>query len=165
LLTDANGNTVSSVPAGQVVFHVKNNGTIEHDFAISGHGTPTIEPGGSADLTVTLQPGDANYLCTIGEHASLGMIGTLHVTGQVQTTTAVITTNGRTVTTTNTQTQSTTTQTPTATVNVSEKEFKIMLPTTTKVVKGKRVKVVKPVKHGLIRFVVKNGGKISHVVT
>jgi uncharacterized cupredoxin-like copper-binding protein len=161
-LTDGNGNMVTSVPAGQVIFHVKNNGTIEHDFAISGHDTTTIEPGASADLTVTLQPGDANYLCTIGEHASLGMIGVLHVTGQVQTTTAVITTNGTTITTTNTQTQSTPTQTPTATIDVSEKEFKIMLPTATKVVKGKRVKVVKPVKHGLIRFVVTNVGKISH---
>jgi hypothetical protein len=90
------------------------------------------------------------------------MVGTLHVTGQVQTTTAVITTNGTTFTTTNTQTQSTTTRTPTATVDVGEKEFKITLPTTTKVVKGRPVKVVKPVKHGLIRFVVKNVGKIGH---
>jgi len=151
-----------SAPAGVVNFHVVNNGTIEHDFAIGGQKTPTLNPGQSATLTVTLNGGQYPYACTIGEHASFGMFGTFTVTGQVQTTTTVITTNGTTITTTATQTQPVTTATPTATVRVSEKEFKIILPTTTKIVRGKRVTTVKPVKHGLIRFVVKNVGKIPH---
>jgi len=168
-LTSTNSQTgpaVTSVPAGPVTFHVKNIGTIEHDFAIGGQKTPTLEPGQSMDLTLTLQPGPANYACTIGEHATLGMVGTLNVTGQVQTTTQVITTNGTTITTTQTQTQPTTVPKPTATVKVSEKEWKIILPTTTKRVKknGKLVTVtsIKPVKHGLVRFVVKNTGKLGH---
>ena len=81
------GPAVTSVPAGPVTFHVKNVGTIEHDFSISGQKTPTLNPGDTFDLTVTLQGGQANYACTIGEHATLGMVGTLNVTGQVQTTT------------------------------------------------------------------------------
>jgi uncharacterized cupredoxin-like copper-binding protein len=170
ILTDNSGNQVSTLPAGVVNFHVKNNGTIEHDFAIAGQKTPTLQPGQTATLTVTLQPGQQNYACTIGEHASFGMVGTLNVTGQVQTTTQVITTNGTTVTTTQTQTQPTTTPKPTATIKVTEKEWKILLPSTTKKVKVKvkgktRVKTVttiKPVKAGLVRFVVKNTGKIGH---
>jgi uncharacterized cupredoxin-like copper-binding protein len=160
------GPTVTSVPAGPVIFHVKNVGTIEHDFQISGQKTPTLNPGDTADLTVTMQPGQANYTCTIGEHATFGMVGTLNVTGQIQTTTQVITTNGTTITTTQTQTQPTTVAKPTATVKVTEKEWKITLPTVTKKVKrnGKLVTVtsVKPVKAGLIRFVIKNTGKLGH---
>src|SRR5262245_5052796 len=163
---DRNAPQVATVPAGPVTFHVMNVGTIEHDFSIGGTKTATLEPMGKADLTVTLQPGQANYACTIGEHATLGMVGTLNVTGQVQTTTQVITTNGTTITTTQTQTQPTTVPKPTATIKVSEKEFKIILPTVAKRVKknGKLVTVrtVKPGKHGLVRFVGKNTGKIGH---
>ena len=173
--TDSSGNPVNSVPAGVVNFHVKNNGSIEHDFQIAGQKTQTLFPGSSQTLTVTLQGGQSyNYACTIGEHASFGMFGALAVTGQVQTTTQVITTNGTTITTTATQTQTTTAPKPVATVPVTEKEFKIILPSVKKRVtyfvrvNGKRVKrvktvsVQKPVKHGLVRFVVKNTGKIAH---
>ena len=115
--TDSSGNPVNSVPAGVVNFHVKNNGSIEHDFQIAGQKTQTLFPGSSQTLTVTLQGGQSyNYACTIGEHASFGMFGALAVTGQIQTTTQVITTNGTTITTTATQTQSTTAPKPVATV-------------------------------------------------
>jgi len=166
--------SAASAPAGVINFHVTNNGTIEHDFQIAGQKTPTLSPGQSATLTVTLNGGSYNYACTIGEHASFGMFGAFTVTGQVQTTTQVITTNGTTITTTATQTQPTTTPKPVATVPVSEKEFKILLPSVKKrvayftKVKGKRVKkfktvlVQKPVKRGLVKFVVKNVGKIAH---
>jgi uncharacterized cupredoxin-like copper-binding protein len=171
---DTAGNTVTSAPAGVINFHVTNNGTIEHDFQIAGQKTPTLFPGQTATLTVTLNGGAYNYVCTIGEHASFGMFGQFNVTGQVQTTTQVITTNGTTITTTATQTQPTTVPTPVATLKVSEKEFKIILPSVKKRVayykrvKGKRVKaykyilVQKSVKHGLVKFVVKNVGKIAH---
>jgi len=163
---DRNGPQVMSVPAGPVTFHVMNIGTIEHDFAIGGQKTPTLQPQQTSTLTVTLQPGQANFACTIGEHATLGMVGTFNVTGQVQTTTQVITTNGTTITTTQTQTQPTTVPKPTATIKVTEKEWKIILPTVAKRVKknGKLVTVrtIKPVKHGLVRFVVKNTGKLGH---
>jgi len=174
IFKDSSGNNVTSAPAGVINFHVTNNGTIEHDFQIAGQKTPTLNPGQSATLTVTLTGGAYNYACTIGEHASFGMFGQFTVTGQVQTTTQVITTNGTTITTTATQTQPTTTPTPVATVPVTEKEFKILLPSVKKRVayfvkiKGKRVKrfktvsVQKPVKRGLVKFVVKNVGKIAH---
>src|SRR5262245_38413590 len=67
--SDRNGPQVMSVPAGPVTFHVMNIGTIEHDFSIAGSKTQTLQPMQTADLTVTLQPGQANYACTIGEHA------------------------------------------------------------------------------------------------
>jgi uncharacterized cupredoxin-like copper-binding protein len=162
--------SADSAPAGVINFHIVNNGTVEHDFAIAGQGTPTIPVGGTATLSVTLTAGSYSYACTIGEHAQFGMFGTFNVTGSTATSTAVttITTGGTTqvVTTTQTVTQPTTTPTPTATVRVTEKEFKITLPSTTKKVKvkgkTKLITVVKSIKHGYIRFVVKNVGKIPH---
>jgi uncharacterized cupredoxin-like copper-binding protein len=164
----------NSAPTGIVHFVVTNTGTQEHDFAIAGQKTPTLAVGQTATLTVTFNnPGQYNYACTIGEHASFGMQGLFTVTGQPVTTTQVITTNGTTITTTATTTQTTTGGAPT-TVPVSEKEFKILLPSVKKRVtyyvrvKGKRVKkhktvlVQKPVKAGPLKFVVKNIGKIPH---
>jgi uncharacterized cupredoxin-like copper-binding protein len=164
----------SSAPAGIIHFVVKNTGTQEHDLSIAGQGTPTIEPGQSATLTVTLNPGSYNYACTIGEHATFGMQGTFTVTGTPVTTTTVITTGGTTRTITTTQTTTPTTTTPRTTVAVSEKEFKIILPSIKKRVayyvrvKGKRVKrfktvlVQKPLKAGPTHFVIKNIGKVPH---
>jgi len=168
--TDSSGNPVNSVPAGVVNFHVKNNGSIEHDFQIAGQKTPTLNPGQSATLTVTLNGGAYNYACTIGEHASFGMFGQFTVTGQVQTTTQVITTNGTTITTTATQTQPTTTPTPVATVPVTEKEFKILITQAKKVrvKKGRKTVTVtkdvpvKSVPAGRVRFAVRNVGKLPH---
>lgn len=163
--------SANSAPAGTVVFHLQNVGTEVHDFAIAGQKTPTINPGESATLTVNMAAGSYAYACTIGEHASFGMQGQFNVTPGTATSTALttITTGGTTqvVTTTQTVTQpTTTTPAPSATVKVSEKEFKIILPTTTKTVrvngKLKTITVVKPVKHGRIKFVVKNVGKIPH---
>jgi iron uptake system component EfeO len=160
----------STAPAGEVRFHVINVGADVHDFSIVGQKTPSIAPGGTADLTVTLTAGQYNYLCTIGHHAEDGMQGAFTVTGAAATSTGVTTivTNGTTqvVTTTQTVTQPTTVPKPTSTVAVKASEFKFTLPTITKKVrvngKLKLVKVVKPVKHGLIRFVVKNNGKLPH---
>jgi uncharacterized cupredoxin-like copper-binding protein len=69
----------TSVPHGSVTFTVKNAGHVGHDFKIGGKKTPTISPGKSAKLTVTLKAGKAAYLCTIPGHASAGMKGSLTV--------------------------------------------------------------------------------------
>jgi plastocyanin len=74
----------SQAEAGTITFVVQNNGSMHHDFAIRGNGmeekTPTIDSGGSATLTVDLEPGTYTYVCTIPGHEQLGMSGTFTVT-------------------------------------------------------------------------------------
>jgi uncharacterized cupredoxin-like copper-binding protein len=69
----------TSVPQGEVVFTVVNNGKLAHNFWIDGEATPLISPGKSATLTVNLDPGRLDYLCTVPGHAAAGMKGTLTV--------------------------------------------------------------------------------------
>jgi plastocyanin len=176
----------NSAPVGTVVFTFVNDGDVGHDFQIAGKSTPVINHGETATLTVDFtKPGTYPYLCSVGEHAIYGMQGVFTVTGTAVTTTATTTTTGGTTTGTTTTAPTTTTATPT-TVKVTEKEFKIILPSTTKrvayykkvpVVKRvngkkkkvyvkkkfyKRVSVQKPVKAGPVHFVVHNIGKIPH---
>ncbi len=69
----------AAVPAGQVTFNVTNNGSIPHAFEIEGKGTerktPLIQPGESAVLTLTLDPGTYEIYCPVGQdsHRKLGM--------------------------------------------------------------------------------------------
>ena len=69
---------------GRTTFVVENRGSAAHNFVIRDNGleeaTPVIEPGGSATLTIDLEPGTYTYLCTIGSHDRLGMRGSLTVT-------------------------------------------------------------------------------------
>ena len=69
----------TSVPQGEVVFTVVNDGKLAHNFWIDGKQTPLISPGKSATLTTTLDAGTLNYLCTVPGHAAAGMKGTLTV--------------------------------------------------------------------------------------
>jgi uncharacterized cupredoxin-like copper-binding protein len=69
----------ASVPEGEVVFTVVNNGKLAHNFWIGGNATPLISPGKSATLTVTLHRGASAYLCTVPGHAAAGMKGSLTV--------------------------------------------------------------------------------------
>lgn len=73
----------SQATAGEITFVVENTGAMVHDFAIRGDGvdkaTPEIDPGESATLTVTLEPGTYTYICTIPGHEQLGMRGTFTV--------------------------------------------------------------------------------------
>jgi uncharacterized cupredoxin-like copper-binding protein len=83
----------STVPHGTLTFKVKNAGQFPHSFKLcsspkggnanscAGKGTPTIAPGASASLHVTLtQKGSYEYLCTVPGHAANGMKGILKVT-------------------------------------------------------------------------------------
>jgi uncharacterized cupredoxin-like copper-binding protein len=69
------------VPAGIVVFKVKNVGSIAHDFKIGGKKTKSLASGKSQTIRVTLtKVGKQNYLCTLPSHAIAGMKGVLTIT-------------------------------------------------------------------------------------
>jgi plastocyanin len=73
-----------SVPAGRVTFHVVNRGRLRHSFYLQGaDGEPVVVKslfaGDSADRTAVLAPGEYRMVCTIMNHAELGMTGRLVV--------------------------------------------------------------------------------------
>jgi plastocyanin len=77
----------TTVPAGPVTFTVTNSGSIPHAFEVEGQGTeretPLIQPGASATLMLTLEPGTYEVYCPVGEnsHKKLGMETHLKVVG------------------------------------------------------------------------------------
>lgn len=71
--------------AGTYTFEVQNQGTMPHDLAIQGPGlsqqtSPMVQPGQTAQLTVTLQPGTYELWCTVPGHKELGMDLKIQVT-------------------------------------------------------------------------------------
>jgi len=76
-----------SIAAGTVTFTVANVGSIPHALEVDGQGieqeTAIIQPGSSATLTLTLQPGTYEVYCPVGEdsHKKLGMETHLTVVG------------------------------------------------------------------------------------
>ncbi len=65
----------TNLKAGKITFGVKNDGKIQHDLAIEGisEKTKLISPGGSAQLTVTLEPGNYELYCSVAGHKQAGM--------------------------------------------------------------------------------------------
>jgi plastocyanin len=122
----------TSAPVGTVVFTVVNDGTEVHNFSIAGKTTPDIEAGASARLSVNF--------ASAGSQPYLCTIGT-HAADGMQGTFRISGSTGPT--------------TPTAILNASNKEWKINLTTSA----GARVRSVK---HGLIRFKVRNIGHVPH---
>src|SRR2546425_12554164 len=76
-----------SITAGTVTFTVANVGSIPHALEVEGQGieqeTAVIQPGSSATLTLTLEPGTYEVYCPVGEdsHKKLGMETELKVVG------------------------------------------------------------------------------------
>src|SRR4051794_27670663 len=73
-----------------VRFVLRNNGSLAHDLHVVKDGqdlggTPIFAPGKSASGEATLGPGTYQFLCTVGDHAALGMKGTLVVTTEKTT--------------------------------------------------------------------------------
>lgn len=73
----------TTVPHGTVVFQLKNDGKLPHDFSFGsrGGGSPMIQPGQSATFTVRFATsGKYTFICTVEGHQEAGMIGVLTVT-------------------------------------------------------------------------------------
>jgi uncharacterized cupredoxin-like copper-binding protein len=69
--------STTSFSPGAYTFKAVNNGAVAHSLEITGPGvqatTPTLQPGQSADLHVTLQEGSYDVFCPVDSHKSLGM--------------------------------------------------------------------------------------------
>jgi plastocyanin len=79
----APSNVVVSGP-GELRLRLRNSGSLPHDVRLKRGdrdvgGTESIPGGESATATVNLPPGRYRMLCTVGDHAQLGMTGTLRV--------------------------------------------------------------------------------------
>jgi plastocyanin len=84
---------------GTYAFEVVNDGGVAHALEVEGEGleeeTDTIDPGGRATLTVTLEGGSYELYCPIGDHKDRGMEGKAVVaggSGQATTSTTTTTT-------------------------------------------------------------------------
>lgn len=72
----------TTVPRGTVIFHLKNDGKVPHDFSFGsrGGGSPLLQPGQSATFKVTFtNPGKYTFICTVEGHYAAGMYGVLTV--------------------------------------------------------------------------------------
>lgn len=83
---------VNSGTTGPTVvrFVLRNNGALAHDLHVRRQGedlggTPIFGPGAIKSGQATLSPGRYEFLCTVGDHADLGMRGTLTVTSEKTT--------------------------------------------------------------------------------
>ena len=131
-----------SVSAGTVIFTVKNKGKIAHDFKIAGKKTPTIQPGKSAVLRVTMKKGRFQYICTLPGHARAGMKGAFAVGSATSPPPPP-------PPTTTTTTTTTTVPGPATTVQVGMFEYRFDLSQTT-------------IPSGTVTFVVTNNGTEPH---
>jgi uncharacterized cupredoxin-like copper-binding protein len=74
-----------NLSAGTYTFKVTNNGKFAHNLTVDGAGvqdkaTPTLAPGSTGDLTVTLQKGSYEFYCSVDNHKDTGMDLTVRVT-------------------------------------------------------------------------------------
>ena len=70
--------------AGAVRIVLRNEGDLAHNIHLERDGedvggTPSFAPGDSRSVRLDLRPGTYELLCTVGDHAQLGMKGKLTV--------------------------------------------------------------------------------------
>jgi uncharacterized cupredoxin-like copper-binding protein len=68
----------NTMKAGSYTFKVTNKGQFPHNLTIDGPGvkdqaSPTLSPGSSGDVTVTLQKGTYEFYCSVDSHKDKGM--------------------------------------------------------------------------------------------
>ncbi len=74
-----------SAPSGEIVFVVKNEGAIEHNFVLEDGAKKkaaeiaVLEPAQALEVGATLKPGVYQIYCTLPGHKDVGMSGTLTV--------------------------------------------------------------------------------------
>jgi plastocyanin len=76
--------TIVLTGGGKLTVELDNQGTLAHNLRILDNGkdiggTPTFAGGEPRTGTVNLKPGEYELLCTVGDHAELGMKGKLEV--------------------------------------------------------------------------------------
>jgi uncharacterized cupredoxin-like copper-binding protein len=74
-----------NLTAGTYTFNVTNKGKFAHNLTVDGAGvqdkaTPTLAPGSTGDLTVSLQKGSYEFYCSVDGHKEMGMDVTVQVT-------------------------------------------------------------------------------------
>jgi len=77
-------NVVVTGGGGKVKITLDNQGSLAHNLKIEEGdrdlgGTPTFPGGDARSGTVNLKPGSYTMICTVGNHADLGMVGKLEV--------------------------------------------------------------------------------------
>jgi plastocyanin len=70
--------------AGALTIKLQNDGDLAHNIRVKRGGeevggTPSFPPGRTESATLRLRPGKYELLCTVGDHAELGMTGELEV--------------------------------------------------------------------------------------
>jgi plastocyanin len=78
------GNITVEGGGGPTTIELKNEGSLAHNVELKRDGdivggTPTFQGGETKSGEVNLEPGEYEMLCTVGDHASRGMKGTLTV--------------------------------------------------------------------------------------
>ena len=76
--------TIVVTGGGKLTVELDNQGTLAHNLRVFDGGediggTPTFAGGEPRTGTVTVKPGEYEILCTVGDHADLGMTGKLEV--------------------------------------------------------------------------------------
>ena len=70
--------------AGALTIRLRNEGSLAHNIKVRRQGeqlggTPSMPAGESGSARVNLEHGNYELICTVGDHAELGMTGTLRV--------------------------------------------------------------------------------------
>lgn len=78
------GNVIVEGGGGRVTISLENTGSLAHNLRIvrggsDVGGSPTFTGGETKSATVELTPGEYEIVCTVGDHADLGMKGKLTV--------------------------------------------------------------------------------------
>ena len=76
--------TIVVTGGGRVTFELANEGVLAHNLRVIDDGddvggTPTFTAGKTQSGSVDVEPGDYELVCTVGNHADLGMTGKLTI--------------------------------------------------------------------------------------